>query len=139
MSTPTVSRHRPAPGRALPLPHGRAEQRVGPAPGTAGMPVAPDSCHCSEEHEALVTEIAQLRTAMASRAAIEQAKGMLMLLTGCGEQGAFNLLAHISSHTHRKVREVAVAIIESASGRERVPADIQAILRDACPPGSALH
>jgi len=144
MSTPTVPRHRPATGRAVPLPHSRVtgtppEQRRAPAPGIAGVPATPDGCHCPEEHEALVTEIAQLRTAMASRAAIEQAKGMLMMLTGCGEQGAFNLLAHISSHTHRKVREVAVAIIESASGRERLPADVQAILRDACPPGSAMH
>ena len=31
----------------------------------------------------LETEIAQMRTAMASRASIEQAKGILMLLTGC--------------------------------------------------------
>jgi hypothetical protein len=103
--------------------------------------VAPvtDSCHGPDDHEALVTEIAQLRTAMASRAAIEQAKGIVMLLTGCGEQVAFNLLAHISSHTHRKVRDVAVAITESASGRGRLPADVQAILRDACPPGRAMH
>jgi hypothetical protein len=92
-----------------------------------------------DDREALLTEIAQLRTAMASRAAIEQAKGILMLLTGCGEQGAFNLLAHISSHTHRKVRDVALTITESASGRGRLPRDVQEILRDACPPGSRIH
>jgi hypothetical protein len=85
----------------------------------------------------LETEIAQLRTAMASRAAIEQAKGILMLLTGCGEQPAFELLTHISSHTHRKVREVAVALTESAAGHGRLPEDISAILHDACPPGGA--
>ena len=45
---------------------------------------------------------------MASRACIEQAKGILMLLTSCGDQVAFDLLAHISSHTHRKVRDVAL-------------------------------
>jgi hypothetical protein len=84
-------------------------------------------------HE-LETEVAQLRTAMASRAAIEQAKGILMLLTTCGDQVAFDLLAHISSHTHRKVREVAVAITESAAGHGRLPDDIRAILHDACPP-----
>jgi AmiR/NasT family two-component response regulator len=71
---------------------------------------------------------------MASRAAIEQAKGILMLLTNCGDQVAFDLLAHISSHTHRKVRDVAVAITESASGHGRLPDDIRGILRDACPP-----
>jgi hypothetical protein len=82
----------------------------------------------------LETEIVQMRAAMASRAAIEQAKGILMLLTTCGDQVAFDLLAHISSHTHRKVREVALAITESASGHGRLPDDIRAILHDACPP-----
>jgi hypothetical protein len=103
--------------------------------------VAPvtDGCHRPDDHEALVTEIAQLRTAMASRAAIEQAKGIIMLLTGCGDEVAFRLLSHISSHTHRKVRDVAVAITESASGRSRLPEDVRAILRDACPPGIGMR
>jgi len=84
---------------------------------------------------ALESEVEQLRTAMASRAAIEQAKGVLMLLMGCGDQVAFDLLAHISSHTHRKVRDVAGAIVASASGRTPLPADVKEILHDACPPG----
>jgi hypothetical protein len=91
-----------------------------------------------DEHvRALETEVEQLRTAMASRAAIEQAKGVLMLLMGCGDQVAFDLLAHISSHTHRKVRDVAQAVIDSASGGTALPDDVRAILHDACPPGSA--
>ena len=90
-----------------------------------------------ERVQDLETEVAQLRTAMASRATIEQAKGILMLLTSCGDQVAFDLLAHISSHTHRKVREVAVAITESAAGHGRLPDDIRSILRDACPPPRA--
>jgi ANTAR domain/PAS fold len=87
-----------------------------------------------ERVRALQTEVLQLRTAMASRASIEQAKGILMLLTTCSDQGAFDLLAHISSHTHRKVREVAQSITESAIGRSKLPDDVSAILRDACPP-----
>ncbi len=83
---------------------------------------------------ALETEVAQLRTAMASRAVIEQAKGVLMLLTGCGDERAFDLLTHISSNTHRKVRDVAAELVGSASGRVDLPADVRAILRDACPP-----
>ena len=83
---------------------------------------------------ALEAEVAQLRTAMSSRAAIEQAKGILMLLTSCGEQVAFDLLAHISSNSHRKVRDVAVAIVESAAGHAGLPEDIQALIRDVCPP-----
>jgi hypothetical protein len=88
---------------------------------------------------ALETEVDQLRAAMASRASIEQAKGILMLLTGCGPQLAFDLLAHISSHTHRKVRDVAQSITESASGSTRLPDDICAIIRDACPPTPSPH
>jgi hypothetical protein len=84
---------------------------------------------------ALEAEVAQLRTAMANRAPIEQAKGVLMLLTGCGEQVAFDLLAHISSHTHRKVRDVALDLVASASGQRPLSAEVRGILRDACPPG----
>jgi hypothetical protein len=83
---------------------------------------------------ALEAEVGQMRAAMASRAAIEQAKGILMLLTSCSDTVAFELLAHISSHTHRKVRDVAESITESASGRVQLPDDVRAIIRDACPP-----
>jgi hypothetical protein len=82
----------------------------------------------------LETEVEQLRAAMANRAVIEQAKGILMLLTSCRDQTAFDLLGHISSHTHRKVRDVAKAITESATGGARLPEEIRTILRDACPP-----
>ena len=76
---------------------------------------------------------------MASRATIEQAKGILMLLTSCSDQVAFDLLAHISSHTHRKVRDVAQSITESAPGAAQLPDDVCAIIRDACPPTPALR
>jgi len=102
---------------------------------TDGRPQGPDG----DRLHLLQTEIGQLRTAMASRAGIEQAKGILMLLTGCTDQVAFELLAHISSHTHRKVRDVAHALTESASGRSALPDDIRTILRDACPPTPPMH
>jgi hypothetical protein len=88
---------------------------------------------------ALEAEVAQMRAAMASRATIEQAKGILMLLTGCSDHVAFDLLAHISSHTHRKVRQVAESITESAAGHARLPDDVAAIVRDACPPATPRH
>jgi hypothetical protein len=88
----------------------------------------------SERVLTLETEVEQLRAAMASRAAIEQAKGILMLLTSCSDQAAFDLLAHISSHTHRKVRDVAHAITASASGSTKLADDVRRIIRDACPP-----
>jgi hypothetical protein len=91
-----------------------------------------------ERAQALEAEVGQLRAAMASRASIEQAKGILMLLTSCGDQVAFDLLAHISSHTHRKVRDVAEIITRSAAGRIRLPDDVRSIIRDACPPAQPL-
>jgi hypothetical protein len=91
-----------------------------------------------EQVHALQTEVNQLRAAMASRAAIEQAKGILMLLTSCSDGVAFELLAHISSHTHRKVRDVAQTITESAGGSTRLPDDVREILRDACPPSRPM-
>ncbi len=102
---------------------------------TDGRPQGPNS----DRLHALQAEVGQLRTAMASRAAIEQAKGILMLLTSCGDQVAFDLLAHISSHTHRKVRDVAHVLTESAAGRAKLPDDVRAILRDACPPTPPMH
>ncbi len=90
----------------------------------------------AERVRALELEVEQLRSAMASRATIEQAKGVLMLLTSCSEQVAFDLLAHISSNTHRKVRDVAQSIADSACGQTTLPADVCAIIRDACPPST---
>jgi hypothetical protein len=108
-----------------------------------GMAIDITECHPpgspTERAQALQTEVGQLRAAMASRAAIEQAKGILMLLTSCSDQVAFDLLAHISSHTHRKVRDVAVVITESASGHGQLPDDVRAIVRDACPPPQSLR
>jgi hypothetical protein len=102
---------------------------------TTGRPPGSEA----EQVHALQTEVSQLRAAMASRAAIEQAKGILMLLTNCGDPVAFELLAHISSHTHRKVRDVAQSITESAAGHARLPDDVRDILRDACPPGQPMR
>jgi ANTAR domain/PAS fold len=100
---------------------------------------SPEPGKAPDRTAALEAEVGQMRAAMASRAAIEQAKGILMLLTSCSDQVAFDLLAHISSHTHRKVRDVAQVLTESASGHARLPADVRAILRDACPPAQPLR
>jgi hypothetical protein len=108
-----------------------------------GMTIDVTECHPpgspADRVHALQAEVEQLRAAMASRAAIEQAKGILMLLTCCSDQVAFDLLAHISSHTHRKVRDVAQVITASASGSAPLPADIRTIIRDACPPSQPLR
>jgi hypothetical protein len=98
-------------------------------------PAGPDG----DRTRALEAEVEQMRAAMASRATIEQAKGILMLLTGCGDTVAFDLLAHISSHTHRKVRDIAEVITRSAAGSMKQPEDVRAIIRDACPPSQPLR
>ncbi|MBF6192372.1 ANTAR domain-containing protein [Nocardia sp. NPDC019323] len=47
----------------------------------------------------------------AGRAVIEQAKGMLMLVYGIGEQQAFALLRSCSQHTNVRLRELAGRIL----------------------------
>ena len=126
MSSSTMPRHR---GHAPP-PRPSAPPQLPVDLPQSQVPAAVDD----ERVRALETEVAQLRTAMASRAVIEQAKGMLMLLTGSGDERSFQLLTHISSHTHRKVREVAAELVASAAGQHDLPADVREILRDACPP-----
>jgi GAF domain-containing protein len=59
----------------------------------------------------------QMAAAMASRAVIEQAKGMLMAQHKCDADEAFNLLVKLSQQTGRKLRAVAVALVDhSISG-----------------------
>ncbi len=58
-------------------------------------------------------EVGQLREAMASRAVIEQAKGMIMLLRRCSPDEAFEVLVHTSQHSHLKLRDVAAQLIAS--------------------------
>jgi GAF domain-containing protein len=56
----------------------------------------------------------QMQAAMASRAVIEQAKGIIMGSRHCAPDEAFAILAKISQDTNRKLREVAVALVASA-------------------------
>jgi GAF domain-containing protein len=53
-----------------------------------------------------------MAAAMASRAAIEQAKGILMSQRKCDADEAFHLLVKLSQQTHRKLRDVAATLIE---------------------------
>ncbi len=61
-----------------------------------------------------VDEAAGLRTAMASRVVIEQAKGILMARGHCTADEAFDLLKRLSSHRNLKLRDIAQAIVEQA-------------------------
>ncbi len=59
-------------------------------------------------------EIAGLRTAMETRAVIEQAKGILMRDQKCTADEAFRLLTQASNTSNRKLRDIATAIVEGA-------------------------
>jgi GAF domain-containing protein len=73
-------------------------------------------------HASLATQVAaslhghrdmaeQLQTAMASRATIEQAKGIIMGAVGCGPDTAFERLVQQSQHENRKLREIAEELV----------------------------
>ncbi|MGU3433967.1 GAF domain-containing protein [Actinomycetes bacterium M1A6_2h] len=64
-----------------------------------------------------ITDVADgLRGAMENRAPIEQAKGILMALRGIDADTAFEVLADQSQRTNRKLRDVAVDFVATASG-----------------------
>jgi GAF domain-containing protein len=62
----------------------------------------------------------QLETAMASRAVIEQAKGIIMGRRRCTAEEAFAILTKTSQDSNRKLRDVAAALVAKAEhGDER--------------------
>jgi len=58
-----------------------------------------------------------LEAALAHRAEIEQAKGILIAATGCTPDEAFELLVQQSQHENRKVRTIAIELVESKMRR----------------------
>lgn len=60
----------------------------------------------------------QLREAMSSRAAIEQAKGVIMAAAGCSADEAFDRLVRMSQTSHRKLRDVAHDVVMKAEKRD---------------------
>ena len=67
----------------------------------------------NEQIAALIHEIEQLHKAMESRAAIEQAKGVLMATMRIGPDAAFAVLVAASQRENRKVREIAERLVAS--------------------------
>ncbi|AVT38546.1 GAF and ANTAR domain-containing protein [Plantactinospora sp. BB1] len=60
-----------------------------------------------------------MQMAMQSRAVIEQAKGIVMAERRCTPDEAFAILAKVSQDSNRKLRDVAAALVERASGGQR--------------------
>lgn len=67
-----------------------------------------------EELEATAHELDGLRAAMATRATIEQAKGVLMGLRGCSPEEAFQDLVRLSQSAQRKLHDVASLVVAEA-------------------------
>jgi GAF domain-containing protein len=61
----------------------------------------------------------QMQAAMQSRAVIEQAKGIVMGSRHCTPDEAFAILTRISQDTNRKLRDVAAALVASATPDNR--------------------
>jgi GAF domain-containing protein len=60
----------------------------------------------------------QLREALASRAVIDQAIGILMAQQGCDHNTAYGLLRTSSQNQNRKLRKIAAQIVTAVSGHE---------------------
>ncbi|MER7174376.1 ANTAR domain-containing protein [Streptomyces mesophilus] len=70
----------------------------------------------------------QLSRAMASRAVIDQARGMLMVLAPCSSDRAWGLLVELSQRSNVKLRLVAAALV-AAAGDEPLPEPVRRELR----------
>lgn len=68
----------------------------------------------AQEYAASVELAQNLRAALESRAVIEQAKGIIMSERHCGPDEAFAILATLSQHSNRRLRDVAAALVATA-------------------------
>ncbi|MET9460750.1 ANTAR domain-containing protein [Streptomyces canus] len=86
---------------------------------------------------ALLEEVVELRArneqlgqALASRAEIDQARGMLMALAPCSSDRAWELLVDVSQHCNIKLRDVAAALVATTED-QMLPQPIGRELRQA--------
>lgn len=66
-----------------------------------------DGSHHDETVRELQVQLAGLRKAMATRAVIEQAKGIVMARESCSSDEAFDILVKMSQRQHLKLRDIA--------------------------------
>ncbi|RBY92433.1 antitermination regulator [Blastococcus sp. TBT05-19] len=67
----------------------------------------------ADAHAQLADQARNMRIAMESRAVIEQAKGVLMAQRHVDAEQAFEILRQASQRYNRKLRDIAVGIVES--------------------------
>jgi GAF domain-containing protein len=70
-------------------------------------------------YDSQATLTQHMQTAMASRAVIEQAQGIIMGDRRCTAEEAFAVLSKLSQDTNRKVRDAATALVERAANTPR--------------------
>ena len=77
----------------------------------------PVESDCTEHTElsTALRELQELRTAMRTRPAIEQAKGILMARHHCDADAAFAMLRSASMRDNRKLSELAACIVASVA------------------------
>lgn len=102
----------------------REEQRL-----SRPVPSADDAVLLAEVVE-LRARNAQLERALASRAVIDQARGMMMALAPCPTDRAWDLLVDVSQHCNIKLRDVAEALVATTTDRT-LPEPIQRELHRA--------
>jgi GAF domain-containing protein len=73
----------------------------------------------ADAHHQLSEQTRNMRVAMESRAVIEQAKGVLMAQRHVDAEQAFEILREASQRYNRKLRDIAVGIVESTHDGER--------------------
>lgn len=64
----------------------------------------------------VLEHVEQMKQALASRAFIEQAKGIIMARQRCDAEEAFELLRSASNRGNRKLRDIAQSIVTSTTG-----------------------
>ena len=69
-----------------------------------------------DEVEAMRSELAQLRNALARRPVIDMAKGAIMALTACDEDAAFQQLSTVSQTHNVKLFDLATALLADLRG-----------------------
>jgi len=91
----------------------------------------------SADQAALLAEVVELRAeneqlgrALATRAVIDQARGMVMVLAPCSSERAWDLLVGVSQHCNVKLRDVAAALVATTKD-ETLPEQIRRELRRA--------
>ena len=68
---------------------------------------------CDEEITRVAREVDGLHKSMVHRAAIEQAKGVIMHSMGCGPEAAFAVLVAASQRENRKLSDIAEEVTAS--------------------------